>query len=309
MRNVVIDRGGFRYKWLVQGLNEAGCANDIQANERTELTDYAEAMFADRYGCVVSLERVRLMSHNQYHAFLQHNFRRLDMDGGYTLGDYRRDAKRVEVVPFPLEKYGLDGHIQAYIESKFDTISFTEVGDACLRCFAGSSTVVRLMAEELYCDSVCNQGYSGFFKNDRHRLVLDYFDGDVALYVCKSQKSYADRLNELGQLYEIDESGICLEVYFDNVHMDNIFLSRENVGVAISSLLQKGYDGYDSSVKACWENLLGRDKNPQIGFRAVESPAMVRDIDFVLSEARNRCKTEEQIDEINGIQKRHDLVF
>ena len=287
MKNVVIDKDGFRYKWTVRGLGEDACIDDIINNSRTVLSDFIADMFATEFGCIANVERVRVMSHNQYQAFLQHNANRLCEDAGYTLEDYRRDAEGVELLPFRLEQFDLDSGVQDFINQRFTSISYTPAGDACLQCHVTSSVGSRFIADALGCELVCNQGFSGFYKNDRSRLLLEFCEGSVSLLICGSQKSYAAQLAEFNRFYEIEEYGVCLEVFFDNVHMDNVFVPRENVGMAISSMLQRGYAGYDEKVKACWEELLRKRKSPSISFRVVESPTMVRDFDFCVSKPKD----------------------
>lgn len=298
MKNVEIDKGGFRYKWTVRGVNVDACINDIIDNSRTELSDYTAAVFAEEFGCVAEVERVKVMSHNQYQAFLQHNANRLYEDVSYTLEDYRRDADGVEVLPFCLEQFRLDASVQEFINQRFTSISYTASGDACLRCHLNSSIGVKLMADELGCESVCNQGFNGFYKKDKNRLILEFCEGDISLLICSSQKSYAAHLAEFNRFYEIEDYDICLEVYFDNVHMDNIFLTRENVGIAISSMLQRGYDGYDESVKARWEEFLRQKKSPNLSFRAVEAPTMVRDIDFYAAKPKEKETSEKSVSQL-----------
>lgn len=293
MKNVKIDKNGFRYSWVVRGVDENACVADIEENLRTELTDYAAAMFAEKYGCIADVTRYKLMSHNQYQVFLQNNAKRLCEDKSYTAEDYRRDAEMVEVLPFQLERFGLDLELQEFINERFASISYTPAGDAFLRCHVGSNVSVNLMAQELGCDMVCNQGFNGFYKNDLSRFILEFSDGDVSLVICSSQKSYAAQLAEFNRFYEIEDSDICLEVYFDNVHMDNVFVTRENVMMVISSLLQRGYDGYNPVVKDCWEELLSHKKAPSLSFRVVEAPTMVKDIDMVLHNAIERSNITE----------------
>lgn len=280
MKKVAIDKGGFRYKWTVRGIDENACIDDIVENSRTELPDYISTVFAEAFGCVAEVEKVRVLSHNQYQAFLQNNATRLYEDVSYTLEDYRRDADGVEVMPFRLEQFGLSSDVQEFINKRFASISYTSTGDACLRCHVNSTVGVKFMADALGCDVVCNQEFNGFYKNDKNKFILEFCDGNVSLLICSSQKSYATQLAEFNQFYEIEDYDVCLEVYFDNVHMDNVFLPRENVGIAISSMLQRGYDGYDESVKARWEDFLSQRKSPSISFLAVETPTMVRDFDF-----------------------------
>lgn len=44
------------YTWTVNGNNEAPCSSDIISECRTELSDYVETMFRQRYGCTVTLK-------------------------------------------------------------------------------------------------------------------------------------------------------------------------------------------------------------------------------------------------------------
>lgn len=302
MRSIKIDKDGFRYTWTIRGLNETACAADIEANQRTAQTDYVAAMFAERYGCIAEVQKLRLMSHNQYQAFLENNAKRMRFDESYTFDDYTRDAASVEVLPFRLEQFGLDEPSLSLINKRFSSIGYTNGGDACLQGRAHSSVSVRYLAEELGCELVCNQGFSGFYKNDKRGLILEFSDCDLLLVVCKTQRNYAAQLAELNDFYEVDGRDICLEVFFDNIHMDNIFLPRENVSVAISSVLQRGFDGYDETVKKSWRELYKRDKVPIIGFRVVEAPIMVQDLEYsdaevpadfgishLLANAESRC--------------------
>lgn len=288
MKNVVIDRDGYRYRWTVRGLDEGACARDIKENGRTGLSDYRAVMFGEQYGCVAEVKRVRLMSHNQYLAYMQHNANRLYADDSYSVEDYRRDADRVEVLPFRLERFKLDAFIEEYVNKRFTSISYTPEGDACLQCSITSSVGADFIAQALGCEAVCNQGYSGFFKNDTQRLILEFCEGEASLLICGSQKTYAAHLAEYKRAFDIQGYDVCLEVYFDNVHMDNLFLPKENVGMVISSLLQRGYDGYNKEIKSCWEALLAKKQNPKLSFRVVEAPAMVRDLDMVLHAAFER---------------------
>ena len=243
VKQVVIDRDGMRYKWVVLGLDEDACAADIEVKQMTEMSDYIGTVFGEKYGCAVTLEPVRLMSRNQYQAYLQGNAQRMVDDVGYTIDDYRRDAKRVEVLPFQLDGFRLSSGQKAVMDNRFTSISYTQEGDACLRGRVGSTVGVGLIAKELGCELVCKQDFSGFYKSDLHKFILEFADGDVSLLICKSHMSYANRLAELHQNFEISGYDVCLEIYFDNVHMDNMFVPREHVPMAISSLMQRGFEG------------------------------------------------------------------
>jgi hypothetical protein len=42
--------------WEIKGNNERICANDIENNRRTELTEYVRKMFKQRYGCTAIIK-------------------------------------------------------------------------------------------------------------------------------------------------------------------------------------------------------------------------------------------------------------
>ena len=246
MKNVEINKDGFRYLWTVRGVNEDACIADIVDNSRVELSDYTAAVFAEEFGCVAEVKKMRLMS--------------------------------------------LNPSVEEFINKRFTSVSYTSSGDACLRGHLNSSVSVRFIADELGCEIVCNQGINGFYKNDSDRLILEFCESDVSLLICSSEKNYVAHLAEFNRFYDIANCNICLEVYFDNVHMDDVFLPRENVEMAISSMLQRGYDGYDEKVKARWEGFLMQQKAPSITFRAIEVPAMARDIDFCAVKPKEDCE-------------------
>lgn len=284
MRNVEIDKGGYRYKWVVRGVDEEACVEDIWDNQRTRLTDYMAAGFAERYGCKVEVESVRLMTRNQYQAYLERNARRVNGDEGYSMEDFRRDARLVEVLPFLLEGFGLDDEVQGLINEYFDSVSYLGNGDACFMCSVGSSMGVSLIAEAFGCEVVCNQGFDGFYKNDNDRFLLGFWDGEISFLICASQKNYEAQLAELRQFYEMDDNDVCLEVYFDDVHVDNIFVPRENVDMAISAVVQRGYEGYCRDVKGIWETFVGQGKVPDIRFCVAEQLCLEKDLKKTLAE-------------------------
>lgn len=276
MRNVDIDKGGVRYKWVVRGVDEEACVEDIWDNQRTRLTEYLAEAFVDRYGCVVEMERVRLMTRNQYQAYLERNASRVNGNEGYSMDDFRRDAGLVEVLPFALEGFGLDDEVQGLINEYFDSVSYMENGDARFMCSVGSSVGAGLIAEAFGCEAVCHQGFDGFYKNDIDRFLLGFWGGEVSFLVCTSQRNYEAQLAELYRFYEMDDNDVCLEVYFDDVHVDNLVVPRENVEMAISSVLQREFSGMEKAI--------------DIRFRAVEveKPLLEKPLAETLDDAERR---------------------
>lgn len=99
------------------------------------------------------------------------------------------------------------------------------------------------------------------------RITQDVMNGynesslDVSL-------SFFDRLRDR---LPYAEDNACVQVYFDGVHMDNVYVPVDKADEAISSLVQHGYDNYNGDVKADWERDGGRP-NPDISFKVVEYP-------------------------------------
>ncbi len=206
MKNTVVRKDGYKYKWSVRGGNEVACVADIERNGRTGLTDYVEHVFAERYGCAAEVVAVREMTHNQYHEFLAANASRLYAEEGYTMADYKRDADSVEVLSFDLSAYQerlSDSAIQA-INDLLNTERTSRLGNMLLEGH-GSDEYVWLLAKKLGCVLVCDNYYNGFYKNDKALCVMEFCEGDVSLILCGSEEAYRAEVERHNKFYQVEE--------------------------------------------------------------------------------------------------------
>lgn len=81
----------------------------------------------------------------------------------------------------------------------------------------------------------------------------------------------------------------CIEVYFDGVHMDSVYVPMDKADEMISSLVQHGYDNYNVDVKEDWERDGGR-KNPDLSFKVV---AVENVLDKVIENAKEKSSLTE----------------
>lgn len=210
MRKTEIIKDGYKYKWSVEGLNEFPCVKDIESNGRTELTDYAAVMFEQRYGCVANVEKVRVMTHNQYHDFMTDNANRLYADNNYTMDDYKRDSASVDILDFDLSRFNLSWSESgvSVINELFTYESVNKNGNMYLIGHVANDDIISLLASKLDLQLVCNKGFNGFYKNDNDKCVLEFCEGDVSLIVCELEDAYKTEIDSYNKFYELEESSL-----------------------------------------------------------------------------------------------------
>ena len=311
MQNTVVRKDGYKYKWTVRGQNETPCVRDIERNGRTGLTDYVATMFNERYGCVAEVVAVREMTHNQYQEFLADNASRLYANEGYTIADFKRDADSVDVLSFDLTLYKerlSDSAIQA-INDLLTRERTSRLGNLLLEGH-GDDDFIRLLAYKLDCDLVCDHYYNGFYKNDKSWCVMEFCEGDVYLILCPTVEAYRAEVESSNKFYGVEEAldvfgvgesvvpfqegeevrtaeddNARIDVYFDGVHMDSVYVSMADADKMIITMAQYGYDDYNADVKEDWERNGGRP-NPDLSFKVVAYPE--RSVAALIADANER---------------------
>ena len=88
------------------------------------------------------------------------------------------------------------------------------------------------------------------------------------------------------------EDNACIEVYFDGVHVDNVYTSIDKAEAMEYSLVQNGYDNYNGDVKEDWERSGGR-YNPDLSFIVVEYPE--KTVNALISDAKERSARTDNV--------------
>ena len=141
------------------------------------------------------------------------------------------------------------GSYNLYLDDKFENKAYNEI---------------EVDSFILYC--------SNEYPGSSLKVTQDVMDG-INESCVDVTSDFLDRLRDKLPQAEIDA---CIEVYFDGVHMDNVFCPMSNANAMISSLVQYGYENYNVDVKEDWERDGGR-KNPDLSFKVVDYPAKAVD--------------------------------
>ncbi len=245
------------------------------------------------------------MTHNQYQEFLKANASKLYTDSRYTLEDYKKDADSVVVLDFDLDKYDLADGMKRVVNRFFDTDDVSKQGNALFRGHLINDDYIGLIAKNLGCSSVSIGAYNGFYKSDENKCVLEFCEGDIFLVLCETEEAYRDEVASYYEFYEVDKddwwegfeevssekvdsSEVCLKVFFDGVHMDNVYVPANKVDVAISSIVQHGYDDYNGAVKDDWKKHEKYNPNPHLSFEVEK--AIGKSVDELIADATQTCE-------------------
>lgn len=143
------------------------------------------------------------MTHNEYFEFLKKNAERMYTDKGYTMAHYNRDAERVEIIGFDLDRFGFDEKNRGFIDKVFSGDGEDKFGNLRLEGNVQDNALAFTIAGELGCELVRDKFYSGFFKNDEKRCVLEYCEGDIYLVLCETDERYQEAVEDYERFYEV----------------------------------------------------------------------------------------------------------
>lgn len=158
------------------------------------------------------------MTHNEYMEFLKNNASRLYTDKGYSMADYNRDADRVEIIGFDLDRFGFDEKTRGFIDKVFSGAGEDKFGNLRLDGNVMDNALAFTIAGELGCELVKDKFYSGFFKNDEKRCVLEYCEGDIYLTLCETDERYQEAVEDYERFYGVRPEKA--EVLFDELEGD-----------------------------------------------------------------------------------------
>ncbi len=135
------------------------------------------------------------MTHNEYIKFLEMNASRFYNDPGYTMSQYKKDADRVELLPFDLSNFPqILPETKTYINKLFETETTDRNNNYMLRGFT------RHEYQEIKVLN-CNIGehsttYSLYAFNDNEMLIYSYCEGDTTLTIfCDHELYQVEKVN------------------------------------------------------------------------------------------------------------------
>ena len=207
---------------------------------------------------------VLVMTKNEYQDYLSKIARRLHTDAGYSLQDFQRDADRVQVLGFELDQFNLSDVDRQIINKMFDSDEKNKNGNLLLRGHVMDRGFVNMIANTLYCHSACDNGLNGFYTNRDKRCLLEFCEGDIYLTLCETNEAYNEEWESLCTFYEVKLKDTSLKVFFDDVHIDSVYVPRDEAEEIKASILKYGYAGYNVDAKEDYEKLPGSRPNPVV---------------------------------------------
>lgn len=181
------------------------------------------------------------MTHNEYQEFLNNNANRLYTDSNYTIEDYARDAHNVVIKGFDLNKFPLTDEMKELINSMFKSDRISRMGNLLLDGFLPSNTGIYSLAATLGCKIVCDNGLSGFFRNDKERFLLKFCEGDLYLEICETDMDYKKALDSSCEFYKKSPVPFEVKIFdeesfdYDKARIGDIVTQRV-VDIAMNSL-------------------------------------------------------------------------
>ena len=155
------------------------------------------------------------MTHNEYQEFLKQNANRLYTEKGYTMEHYNRDAERVKIIGFELDQFGFSDKQRMFIDKVFSGDREDKFGNMLLEGHLMEERLVFTLANVLECDLVKDKYYSGFFKNDEKRCVLEFCEGDIYLALCETDEKYKEAIADYNQFYGVEAQPLLDSVIAD----------------------------------------------------------------------------------------------
>lgn len=147
------------------------------------------------------------MTHNEYMEFDKRNLDRLRVDPNYSMADYKRDAERVEIIGFDLDRFEFSPGTRNFIDKTFSTDTADRYGNVMLQEYVRDREVVSQIAEELGCVLAWDNGYGGFFRNDDWKCILAFCRGDLSLVLCEDEEAYRKAVEGYNRFYHVKDKG------------------------------------------------------------------------------------------------------
>lgn len=151
-------------------------------------------------------KEVKIMTHNEFDKYLEEIANRVYTDPNYNILDYKRDADSVIVKGFELEKSFLSEDHKTIVNEFFDTNDLTNNGNMFLRGHLNCYDMIYGFAKMLSCETICDNGLTSYFRNDKEKIILTFSEGDIALTVCNSEEEFQKEVTAADIFYGIKAS-------------------------------------------------------------------------------------------------------
>lgn len=143
------------------------------------------------------------MTHNEYREFLQDNSAKIwKKDFNYSMSDYAKDSKSVEILPFNLKKFNLSKDIEKIVNDNFTHEYINEDGEPVIKGFVNSEDGWYNLINKLNIKHVINNSYNGYCYNDENNFYMDYCECDVYLKLFTNKEEYKKSLDKTIKWYE-----------------------------------------------------------------------------------------------------------
>lgn len=130
------------------------------------------------------------MTKNEFLKHVQQCVSKLyDRSVSYSMVDFKRDTDNVRVLPFNLSRFKLPFAIEERLNRICTEEAIGTNGELILRGRCPLENIYTL-AEKLGMKQGEHLGYNGFFYNESQRMVMDFAEGDVSIYLCKTKPVY-----------------------------------------------------------------------------------------------------------------------
>ena len=224
------------------------------------------------------------MTKNEYNEFLRKNAERLQTDADYNLQDFNRDADSAQVLGFNLDNFKFSDVERQIIDKMFDAEDRDKNGNLLLRGHVIDRSFVNMIANTLGCRCDCDKHYNGFYSNSDKYCILEFCEGDISLTICETSDAYYKACETYYTFYGLRREDVCLKVYFDDIHIDDVFVPKDKAEETIASILKYGYADYNADVKEDYKKMTGSNPNPVVSVQRDDSCTRIT-LDNMIGEA------------------------